>query len=56
METTEGRVTVEGIAKADNGLGAFEISSYIGSLNDNPDWTEKGPHAKGKTDIFLLRI
>ena len=53
LETNDSRMTIEGIAKAETGLGGFEVSCYVGKLNDNLDWTEKGPQAKGKTEYFF---
>jgi len=52
-KTTEGRITVEGLVKADTGIGAFEIYTYTGNNEDNPDWREKGPHATGKKSYFF---
>jgi len=55
VELSDGKITLEGIAKADNGIAGFEISSYLGKIEagKNPDWTEKGPQAKGKKEYFF---
>lgn len=53
LETSDGKVTVEGVVQAGETLGAFEIYSYTGNNQDNPDWREKGPHAVGKTSFFF---
>ncbi|OQA20405.1 MAG: Serine/threonine-protein kinase AfsK [bacterium ADurb.Bin363] len=57
IEVSDSKITIEGIAKAGNGLGGFELSSYVGKANEgkNPDWTEKGPQAVGKKEFFFTR-
>ena len=56
FETSEGRLTLEGTATAEMGLGGFEILSYVGKdSSGNPDWAEKGPQAVGKQEYFFTQ-
>ncbi|MEQ8221946.1 MAG: PQQ-binding-like beta-propeller repeat protein [Candidatus Eremiobacterota bacterium] len=57
VEVSDSKMTVEGIVNAGNGIGSFEIASYVGKMEDgkNPDWTEKGPRAVAKKEYFFTQ-